>query len=66
MQRSQFKILRAIATAPRYVTNHTVHTDFNIPFVSDVIHERLNKRHNLEAHSNPLLESLLQPVTLGD
>jgi hypothetical protein len=30
MQRSQFKILRAIANAPWYVTNHTLHTDFNI------------------------------------
>jgi hypothetical protein len=37
-QRSQIKILRAITNAPRYVTNHTVHTDFNIPYVSDVIH----------------------------
>jgi len=39
MQRSQCKILRAIANAPRYVTNYTLHTDFNIPYVSDVIHE---------------------------
>jgi len=63
VQRSQSKILRAIADAPRYVTNHTLHKDFNIPYVSDVIHERINKHHNnLEAHPNPLL----QPVTLGD
>ena len=63
MQRSQTKILRAIANAPRYVTNHTIHTDFNIPYVSDVIHERINKHHNrLEALPSPLLESLLQPV----
>ena len=63
MQRSQPKTLGAIANAPRYVKNHTLHTDFNIPYVSDVIHERINKHHNnLEAHSNPLLESLLQPV----
>jgi len=32
MQRSQSKILRAISNAPRYVTNHTLHTDFNIPY----------------------------------
>jgi len=63
MQRSQSKILRAIANASCYVTNHTLHTDFNIPYVSDVIHERMNKRHNnLEAHPNPLLESLIQPI----
>jgi len=36
MQSSQSKILRAIANAPRYVTNHTLHTDFNIPYISDV------------------------------
>jgi hypothetical protein len=63
MQRSQSKIPRARANAPRYVTNHTLHTDFNIPYVSDVIHERINRYHNkLEAHPNPLLDPLLQPV----
>jgi hypothetical protein len=63
MQRPQSKILRAMANAPRYVTNHTVYADFNIPYVSDVIHERINKHHNTsEAHPNPLFVSLLQPV----
>jgi len=63
MQRSQSKILRAIANAPWYVTNHTLHTDFNIRYVSDVIHERINKHHNnLVAHPNPLLELPLQPI----
>jgi hypothetical protein len=43
----------------------TLHTNFNIPYVSDVIHERINKYHNnLEAHSNPLLEPLLQPINI--
>ena len=46
-----------------YGTNHTLHTDFNIPYVSDVIHERLNKYHNkLDAHPNPLLGALIQPI----
>ena len=31
MLRSQPKILRATTNAPRYVTNHTLHTDFNKP-----------------------------------
>ena len=63
LQRSQSKILRAIANAPWYVTNHNLHTDFNIPYVSDVTHERINKHHNnLEDHPNPLLEPLIQPV----
>jgi hypothetical protein len=61
VQRSQSKILRAIANSPRYVTNHTLHTDFNIPYVSEVIHEGINKHHNnLVAHPNPLSEPLLQ------
>jgi hypothetical protein len=64
MQRSQSKILRAIPNAPRDVTNHILHTDFNIPYVSDVIHERIHKCHsNLEAHPTPLLEPLLQPIS---
>jgi hypothetical protein len=63
MQRFQPKILRAIANAPWYVTNHTLHTDFSIPYVSDVIPERINKHHNnLEAHPKPLLQPLLQPI----
>jgi hypothetical protein len=63
MHRSKSKILTAIANALRYVTNHTVHTDFNIPYVSDVIHEIINKQHNkLEAHPNPLLQPVLQLI----
>ena len=63
MRRSQPKILRAITNSPRYVTNHTLHTDINIPYVSDVIHDRINKHHNkLEAHPSALLEPLPQPI----
>jgi hypothetical protein len=63
MQRSQSKILRAIANAPWYITNHTLHTDFSSSYVSDVVHERINKHYNtLEAHPNPVLEPLLQPI----
>jgi len=65
MQRSQSKILRAVANAPWYVTNHNLHTDFNITYVSDAIHERINKHHNnLEAHPIPLLEPLLHPESI--
>ena len=63
MHRSQSKILRAIANAPWYIRNHTLHTDVNISYVSDVIHERINKHHNkLESHPSPLLEPRLQHV----
>jgi hypothetical protein len=67
IQRSQSKILRHTANAPRYVKNHNLHTNFNVPYVSEATHERINKHHNnLEAHPNALLEPLLQPITLGD
>jgi hypothetical protein len=61
MQRTQSKILRAIANAPWYVTNHTLHSDLKLPYVRDVIHEIIGKHHtNLEGHPNPLLEPLLK------
>ena len=64
IQRSQSKILRTITNAARYVTNHTLHTDLNIPCVSEVIKERINKHLNkLEFHPNPLLETLSQPMS---
>ena len=63
MQRAQSKILRTITNAPWYVTNHTLHTDLNIPYVSDVINERMNKHlSKLESHPNPLVETLKQPT----
>ena len=63
MQRAQSKILRTITNAPWYVTNHTLHTDLNIPYVSDVINERINKHlSKLESHPNPLVETLKQPT----
>jgi hypothetical protein len=54
MQRSQPKILRAIANASWYVTNHTLHTDFKIPYARDVIHERINKHHNIKTTWKPI------------
>ena len=63
MQRAQSKILRTITNAPRYVTNHTLHTDLNIPYESDVINERINRHlSKLESHPNPLVETLKQPT----
>jgi len=58
-----FSILRTITNAPWYVTNHTLHTDLNIPYVSDVINERINKHlSKLESHPNPLVGTLKQPT----
>jgi hypothetical protein len=62
IQRSQSKILRTTANAPRFVSNHTLHTDLNIPYVSEVINERINKHLNKpESHPNPPVETLKQP-----
>jgi len=63
MQRAQSKILRTITNAPWYVTNHTLPTELNIPYVSEVINERINKNlSKLESHSNPLVATLTQPT----
>ena len=59
IQRSQPKILRTTANAHRFVSNHTLHTDLNIPYVSEVINERINKHLNtLQSHPNPPVETL--------
>jgi len=63
MYRAQSKILRTVTNAPWCVTNHTLHTDLNIPYISDVINERINKHlSKSESHPNPLVETLKQPT----
>jgi hypothetical protein len=63
MYRAQSKILRTKTNSPWYMTNHTLHTDLNNPYVSDVINERINKHlSKLESHPNPLVETLKQPT----
>jgi hypothetical protein len=62
VERDQSKILRAIANTPVYVKK-SYSTDFNIPYVCEVTHERIDKHHKiLEAHPYPLLEPLLQSI----
>jgi hypothetical protein len=40
--------------------NYTLHTDFIIPYVSEVFHERINKHHNnLEAPSQPTIRAII-------
>jgi hypothetical protein len=61
-QRTQSKIIRMIANAPWYVTNDTLHKDFGLPYVNDIIRQRSNRHHNkLQYHTNPLLKPLLIP-----
>ena len=63
MQRAQSKILRNITNIPWYVKNHILHTDLNIPYVSEVINERINKHlSKLESHPSPFVETLTQPT----
>ena len=51
LQKSQSKIFRAKTNSHCYVTHHNLHTDFDIPYVSDVIYEGTNEHHNnMEAH----------------
>jgi hypothetical protein len=41
MQWSQSKILRMIINVPWYVTNQTLHDDLKVPFIKDVIQEKV-------------------------
>jgi hypothetical protein len=61
IQRCQSKILRAIADAPRYVTNAMIHNDLGIPSIQEVIHDRSSKhRAKLQSHLYLLLRSIPQ------
>jgi len=60
MQRYQSKLPRPIANAPWYVTNQTLHSDLQIPYIRTVIHDLINKhRIRLASHPNPLMEPML-------
>ena len=62
IQRFQSKVLRYILDAPWYVSNHTIHNDLNIPFVTDLLRSRFKKFHaNLSHHHNPLVQALSLP-----
>ena len=62
IQRFQSKVLRSILDAPWYVSNLTIHTDLNIPFITDLIKSRFQKFHSkLSFHPNPLVQSLSSP-----
>jgi hypothetical protein len=62
IQRRQSKILRQITDAPWYVNNQTIHTDFNIPYITDVVKEKSTTHHKkLARHSNDILQPLVEP-----
>lgn len=60
IQRFQNKSLRAIAGAPWFVRNDTLHQDLQMPTVAEVI-ATLSTRHerHLHHHPNPLALELL-------
>jgi hypothetical protein len=43
------------------VSNQTIHVDLHVPFIKDVIQEKIKKKHHdkLERHSNAILQPLL-------
>ena len=62
VQRYQSKLLRTITNAPRYVSNHTLHSDLKAPYVHTVFRERTaTHRAALDSHPNPLMEPLVYP-----
>lgn len=59
IQRFQSKALRTIAGAEWYISNHTLHTDFNIPLVEEECRARAQKHYDrLQRHTNRLASDL--------
>ena len=60
IQRYQSKLLRTITSAPRYVSNQTLHSDLHIPHVRTVFRERTATHHTtLDSNPSPLMEPLV-------
>jgi hypothetical protein len=61
IQRYQSKLLITMTNAPRYVSNHPVHTDLRIPYVRTAFHERIAKHRTvLTTHPNRTMKPLIQ------
>jgi len=55
-------MLRMISSAPWYVSYQTLHNDFEIPYVAEVIRINTNKNKNRSTvHSNQLIRTLFNP-----
>jgi len=55
-------MLRMISSAPWYVSNETLHNDFEMPYVTEVIRINTNKYKNRSTvHSNQLIRNLFNP-----
>ena len=66
LQRFQSKTLRSLANAPCYVSNHQLHTDLVIPFVSDEIRKSsIRYDQRLAGHLNVLVAALSTPPNVA-
>jgi hypothetical protein len=50
IQRYQSILLRSVTNAPRYVSNHTLHSDLHIPHVHTVFRERTATHRTQTSH----------------
>ena len=59
----QSKMLRIISSVPWYVSNQTLHSDFDIQYVTEVVRINANKYKNRSTeHSNQLIRALFSPT----
>jgi len=62
LQIFQSKMLRMISSAPWYDSNQNLHSDFDIPYVKEVIRINANKyKTRSTEHSNQLIRALFNP-----
>jgi len=55
-------MLRMISSTPWYVSNQTLHNDFEIPYVTEVIRINTNKyKYRSTVHNNQLIRTLFNP-----
>ena len=63
LQTFQLKKLRMISSAPWYVSNQTLHSDFEIQYVTEVVRINPDKYKNRSnEHSNQLIRALFNPL----
>jgi hypothetical protein len=56
-------MLRMISSAPRYVYNQALHSDFEIQYVTEVVTIDANKYKNRSTeHGNQLIRALFNPL----
>jgi len=63
LQTFQSKMLRMISSASRYVSNHTLHSDFEIQYVTEAVRINANEYKNRSTeYSNQLIRGLFNPL----